>query len=90
MLLKVIANGPEPNPKFIYDLTDPIEKKMETMSKIIYGALGVKISKKAQDKIDLIKKDGLNDLPICMAKTHLSLSGQPELKGVPRNFWIDI
>lgn len=90
VVLDVIDHNSEPHPKFIYDITDPIEKKMETMSKIIYGALGVKISKKAQHKIDLIKKDGLNDLPICMAKTHLSLSGQPELFGVPTNFWIEI
>jgi formate--tetrahydrofolate ligase len=89
-VLNVIEKNPNPKPKFIYELTDSIEKKMEIMSQIIYGALGVKISPKAQKKIDLLKKDGFNDLPICMAKTHLSLSGEPELKGVPTNFWIEI
>ena len=89
-VLKVIEQRPDPTPKFIYELTDPVEKKMEIMSKIIYGALGVKISSKAQKKIELLKKDGFNDLPICMAKTHLSLSGVPELKGVPKDFWIEI
>ncbi len=89
-VLKIIENNPEPTPKFIYDLEDSIERKMEIMSQIIYGALGVKISKKAQAKIDLLKKDGFNNLPICMAKTHLSLSGEPTLIGVPTNFWIEI
>ncbi len=89
-VLKVIENNPEPKPKFIYELDRPIEKKMEIMAQIIYGALGVKISSKAQKKIELLNKDGFSNLPICMAKTHLSLSGEPELKGVPTNFWIEI
>ena len=89
-VLKVIEQNPAPNFKFIYELDDPIEKKLEYMSQIIYGALGVKLSPKAQNKIELLKKDGFDRLPICMAKTHLSLSGEPHLLGVPTNFWIDI
>ena len=89
-VLKVIEQNPTPNFKFIYELDDPIEKKLEYMSQIIYGALGVKLSPKAQNKIELLKKDGFDHLPICMAKTHLSLSGEPHLLGVPTNFWIDI
>jgi len=89
-VIKTIENNPNSNPKFVYDLKDPVEKKMERIAQIIYGALGVKISSKAQKKIDLLKKDGYSDLPICMAKTHLSLSDEPTLKGVPTNFWINI
>ena len=89
-VLNTIDKYPNPVPKFIYELTDPIEKKIETIAQIIYGALGVKISAKVQQKIDQLKKDGLNDLPICMAKTHLSLSEEPEVKGRPKDFWIHI
>ena len=50
----------------------------------------MKISPKAQKKLDLLKKDGFNNLPICMAKTHLSLSGEPSLLGAPSDFWVEI
>ena len=89
-VLKAIEQKPNPTPKFTYDLNETIEKKLELISKKIYGAEGVKISSLAQEKIDLLKKDGFSNLPICMAKTHLSLTGDPTIKGRPKNFWIEI
>ncbi|MHA2253333.1 MAG: formate--tetrahydrofolate ligase, partial [Candidatus Kariarchaeaceae archaeon] len=83
--------GEEPvHPQFIYDLDEPIETKIEKIAKTIYGAGGIKITPKAQGIINQLKKDGYNDLPICMAKTHLSLSDDPTLKGVPTDFDITI
>ena len=67
--------------KFLYDVTDPIEKKIETIAKTIYGADGIEISEQAQEAINRYKKQGFNNMPICMAKTHLSLSADPDKKG---------
>ncbi|MDP6584376.1 MAG: formate--tetrahydrofolate ligase, partial [Anaerolineales bacterium] len=56
----------------------------------IYGADGVDYSLEANKKIDLYERSGFGNLPICMAKTHLSLSHDPTLKGVPKGFVLPI
>ncbi|WP_395241688.1 formate--tetrahydrofolate ligase, partial [Salmonella sp. s51933] len=55
-----------------------------------YGADGVEFSEEAQKKINRFRSQGFDNLPICMAKTHLSLSHNPELKGVPKGFVLPI
>jgi methylenetetrahydrofolate dehydrogenase (NADP+)/methenyltetrahydrofolate cyclohydrolase/formyltetrahydrofolate synthetase len=74
------------NFKFLYSTQLPIEEKISIIAKEIYGASEVEYSPSAQAKIDLYKKQGFNDMPICMAKTHLSFSGDPNLKGAPSGF----
>ena len=76
--------------KFLYPLEATIKEKIETIAIKIYGADGVDYLPKAEEKIDLYTKQGFDKLPICMAKTHLSLSHDPNLKGRPRNFRIPI
>ncbi|XP_057303535.1 C-1-tetrahydrofolate synthase, cytoplasmic-like [Hydractinia symbiolongicarpus] len=76
--------------KFLYDLKLPLAEKIETIAKRIYGADGIELSEEAKVKIDRYTKQGFNDLPICMAKTHLSLSANPDLKGAPTGFTIPI
>ena len=76
--------------KFLYDVNDSIESKIETIAKKIYGADGIDISPEAQVAIDRYKKQGFQNMPICMAKTHLSLSANPDLKGAPTGFRIPI
>ncbi|CAL4082611.1 unnamed protein product [Meganyctiphanes norvegica] len=76
--------------KFLYELTLPIEEKIRSIAKNIYGADDIKILPEAQTQIDRYKKQGFNDLPICMAKTHLSLSSDPSLKGTPKGFTIPV
>ncbi|MGD9014933.1 MAG: formate--tetrahydrofolate ligase [Candidatus Omnitrophota bacterium] len=76
--------------KFLYSLDWPIRKKVETIAKKIYGASGVGYEAAAQAKIALYKKLGYDKLPICMAKTHLSLSHDPKLKGRPSGFALSI
>jgi len=76
--------------KFLYPLDWPIKKKIETIATKIYGADGVDYLPKAEEKIDLYTKQGFDKLPICMAKTHLSLSHDPNLKGRPRGFRVPI
>merc|ERR1712241_933501 len=76
--------------KFLYDVNDTIEGKIETIAQKIYGADGIDVSPEAQVAIDRYKKQGFNNMPICMAKTHLSLSANPDLKGAPTGFRIPI
>lgn len=78
------------NFEFLYPLEWSIKKKIETIAKEIYGADGVTFEPKAEKQIESYEKAGFGDLPICMAKTHLSLSHDPDLKGVPEGFTVPI
>jgi len=75
---------------YLYPLDMPIKEKIETIATKIYGADGVEYSSLAERKIKLFTQWGLDKLPICMAKTHLSLSHDPNLKGRPRGFKVPI
>jgi len=78
------------NFEFLYPLDISIKEKIETICKEIYGADGVDYEPEAEAKIELYTKLGFDDLPLCMAKTHLSLSHDPLLKGVPTGFRVPI
>lgn len=80
----VIKACSEPNPfKFLYDLNQPIKDKIEIIAREMYGAKDVSYTPEAEEQIATITKQGFEALPICMAKTHLSLSADPKLKGAP-------
>ncbi|GAA5804519.1 hypothetical protein HPULCUR_010017 [Helicostylum pulchrum] len=76
--------------KFLYELDLPIEKKIETICREIYGADGVEFSELAKQKIETYTRQGFSPLPICMAKTQYSFSHDPALKGVPKGFTVPI
>jgi formyltetrahydrofolate synthetase len=76
--------------KFLYPLEWTIKQKIEKICTDIYGADGVEYSPEAERKIELYNKLGFDKLPLCMAKTHLSLSHDPTLKGVPKGYKIPI
>lgn len=76
--------------KFLYPLDVPLKQKIETIAREVYGADGVDYSELAEERIAEYTRMGYDKLPICMAKTHLSLSHDPELKGVPKGFRIPI
>ncbi|HSB65616.1 MAG TPA: formate--tetrahydrofolate ligase [Anaerolineales bacterium] len=78
------------NFKFLYPLEWSIKQKIEIICKDIYGADGVEYTPEAERKIELYNKLGFDKLPLCMAKTHLSLSHDPALKGVPKGYKIPI
>lgn len=78
------------NFKFLYPLDKGIKEKIETIAREIYGADGVSYEPEAEQKIELYTKQGFSNLPICMAKTHLSFSHVPELKGAPSGFTLPI
>lgn len=75
---------------FLYDLNLSIKEKIEIICTQIYGADGVDYSPEAEAKIELYTRLGFDNLPLCMAKTHLSLSHDPELKGEPKGFRVPI
>jgi formate--tetrahydrofolate ligase len=75
---------------FLYELDQPIKAKIETIATKIYGAGGVAYEPLAERQIRDYEANGFGKLPICMAKTHLSLSHDPNLKGAPKGFTLPI
>jgi formate--tetrahydrofolate ligase len=83
----VVAAAEEPTDfKFLYDLNQPIKNKIETIAREIYGAGEVIYEDQADSQIRQYERNGFGNLPICMAKTHLSLTGDPAIKGAPTGF----
>ncbi len=76
--------------RFLYPLDMPIKEKIETIARDVYGADGVDYSPEAEERIAEYTRLGFDNLPICMAKTHLSISHDPNLKGVPKGFRLPI
>ncbi len=76
--------------KLLYPDEMSIKDKIETVCKKVYKAAAVTYSAKADAQIASYEKAGLSHLPMCMAKTHLSLSHDPSLKGVPEGFTVPI
>jgi methylenetetrahydrofolate dehydrogenase (NADP+) / methenyltetrahydrofolate cyclohydrolase / formyltetrahydrofolate synthetase len=87
----VVAAAEKPsNFQFLYPLDISIKEKIEIICKEIYGADGVEYLPEAEAKIQLYTRLGFDNLPLNMAKTHLSLSHDPTLKGVPKGFIVPI
>ncbi|MGA3294014.1 MAG: formate--tetrahydrofolate ligase [Candidatus Acidiferrales bacterium] len=87
----VIAACQQPSKfQFLYPLETSIKEKIETIVREMYGGAGVEYSPEAEKKIALYTRLGFDKLPICMAKTHLSLSHDPNLKGAPTGFTVPV
>ena len=76
--------------RFLYALEAPIVEKIETIARRMYGADGVDFSDRAKADIAEWEEMGLGNLPICMAKTHLSLTADPDRKGRPTGFRLPV
>jgi formate--tetrahydrofolate ligase len=76
--------------KFLHTDDIPIKQKIEAIATKVYGASGVDYQPAAERQIQLYTELGYNKLAVNMAKTHLSLSHDPELKGVPKNWRLPI
>ena len=74
----------------IYPLDDPIEAKIEAIATRVYGADGIFLLKTAREKIKQFTKAGFDHLPICMAKTHLSLAHDATLTNAPSGFTVTV
>ena len=87
----VVAAAEKPRDfHFLYSLDLPIKEKIEIIAREVYGADGVNYSPEAEEQIGEYTRLGFDRLPICMAKTHLSISHDPNLKGVPTGFRIPV
>ena len=76
--------------QFLYPLEWPIKKKIETIAAEMYSAGSVTYSQQANRQIRMFERDGFGDLPICVAKTHLSFTADPKIKGAPSGFELPI
>jgi formyltetrahydrofolate synthetase len=74
----------------IYQLDMPIAEKINAIATKVYGADGIDLLPAARKAADRYEKQGLGGLPICMAKTHLSLSHDPKLKNAPTGFTVPV
>ncbi len=91
-LAEVVAEAAEePNQfRLLYRDEDSLREKIETIATKVYGANGVDYSAVASRQLDTYEKAGFGRLPICMAKTHLSLSSDPTLKGAPTGWTLPV
>ncbi len=73
--------------RFLYPDEASLREKIETIAREVYGAKGVEYDLTASRELDSYEKSGFGKLPVCIAKTHLSISSEPALKGAPTG-WI--
>ena len=87
----VVAAADEPNDfRLAYPYDAPIEDKIRAIAQKVYGAEDVFLLKTARDKAASFEAAGLGNMPICMAKTHLSLSHDPTLLNAPTGFTVTV
>jgi formate--tetrahydrofolate ligase len=87
----VVAAAAAPNGfRFLYDLDAPVAEKIAAVATTLYGADGVDLSPEARRQIDRYTAWGLGGLPVCIAKTHLSLSADANRRGRPRGFRVPV
>jgi formate--tetrahydrofolate ligase len=76
--------------RYAYELDDPVAVKIDKIARKVYGARGVELAPQALRTIDRFAAEGLDRLPVCMAKTHLSLSHDPALLNAPEGFTLPV
>jgi formate--tetrahydrofolate ligase len=87
----VVAACDEPSQfRVLYADDAPLEQKIEAVARRVYGADGIDLYPEAQRKLAQFEADGLAHLPVCMAKTPLSLSADPDLIGAPTGFTLPV
>ncbi|MCP3099249.1 formate--tetrahydrofolate ligase [Myxococcus sp. K15C18031901] len=79
-----------PAPRFLYELKQSPEEKVKAIARTVYGADDVVFTANARKDLESIRELGGADLPVCMAKTHLSLSDDPTKHGRPRGFTLTV
>jgi len=89
-VMKAADENPEPKINYMYEITDPVEIKIEKIAKNVYGAKEVIFTKDAMDDIKLIKKIGMDNAFVCMAKTQSSISDDPKMINVPKDFSVTV
>ncbi len=82
----VMEAAKDVKPVYLYEMNDPVEKKIEILAKEIYRAGRVEFSDAAKNALKFIKKHGFDDLPVIVAKTPKSISHNPSLRGAPEGY----
>jgi formate--tetrahydrofolate ligase len=76
--------------RFLYPTEASLREKIETIAGKVYGADGVDYSAVASRQLDTYERNGFGELPVCIAKTHLSISSDPALKGAPTGWRLPV
>ena len=76
--------------KMLYPAEASLREKIETLAVKVYGADGVDYSPAAACQLDTFERSGFGSLPVCVAKTHLSISSDPSLKGAPAGWCLPV
>jgi formate--tetrahydrofolate ligase len=76
--------------EFLYPDEASLREKIEAVATKVYGAKGVEYAIQAGRQIDSYEKNGFGNLPVCIAKTHLSISSNPELMGAPKGWTLPV
>ena len=76
--------------KMLYDSSAPLREKIETIATKVYGAEGVDYAPTASRQLDTYEAAGFGAMPVCIAKTHLSISSDPTLKGAPKGWRLPV
>ena len=90
LVVKMIDEEPSKCLQFMYEESDPIKTKVEKICKNVYGAANVTYTAVATKMIKKIEEDGFACYPVCVAKTQYSLSGDAALRGVPKDFEMNV
>jgi formate--tetrahydrofolate ligase len=89
-LVAEAVNKPGQPPRHPYPLDAPAEEKLSAIATTVYGAKGVELTADAKKGLERARAWGFGDWPICVAKTHLSLSDDPNLWGAPQGFTVTV
>lgn len=81
---------PTTPPCFTYELSDTFQQKVSAVARKVYGAQGAELTAEAHKDLDRLQKWGYGQLPVCMAKSHLSLTDDPSRLGAPTDFTITV
>lgn len=85
-----VCEGASLTPRFLYPLEASIEEKIRTIAQKIYGAADIALLPRAKTDLERINSLGYGKVPVCMAKTQMSLSDDPKLYGRPRDFTLTV
>jgi formate--tetrahydrofolate ligase len=85
-VVRVIEKNRDRKVRFLYQLGTSLKRKIQNVARLVYGAKGVDFDRGAETDLELLTRHGFGTLPVCVAKTPKSLSGEARLRGRPRNF----
>jgi formate--tetrahydrofolate ligase len=89
-VIKLIDENPAPSIKPAYELSEPLEEKVRKVATKVYGSAGVTFTGQAREQLERFTRWGFGEVPVCIAKTQYSLSGDAKLAGAPTGWELNI